>query len=68
LRDGGDGGIIAMFADREQEKASIISVRNFTWYGQVKVNIKEWADQFVKIANKAPNDIIADTPTFTFKP
>jgi hypothetical protein len=68
LRDGEDGGIIAMFADREQEKGSIISVRNFTWYGQIKVIIVEWADQFVKIANKSPNDIIADTPTFTFKP
>jgi hypothetical protein len=68
LRDGEDGGIVAMFADREQEKGSIISIRNFTWYGQVKVITKEWADQFVKIANKSPNDIISDTPTFTFKP
>jgi len=68
LRDGNDDAIVAMFADREQGKGSIINVKNFTWYGHFKVIFEEWADQFVKVANKSPNDVIADTPAFTFKP
>jgi len=68
LRDGGDGAIVAMFADREQKRGSIVNVKDFTWFGHVKTIIKEWGDQLVKISNKAPNDIIAKTPAFSFKP
>lgn len=67
LRDGGDGAIVGMIADREQKKGSIVNIKDFTWYGPVKTIIKEWGDQFIKIAHKAPNDIIADTPAFSFK-
>ena len=68
LRDGGDGAIVGMIADREQKKGSIVNVKDFTWYGPVQTIIKEWGDQFVQIAHMAPNDIIADTPAFSFKP
>ncbi len=64
VRDGGDGGIVGMFADREQEKGSIVNVRNYSWYGQVELIMDEWADQFVKVANKGSRDIVADTGIF----
>lgn len=68
VRDGANNRIIAMFADREAEKGSIINVKNFSWYAHAKTIIKEWADQFVKIANKDPDEIVADTAAFSFKP
>jgi len=68
IRDGGDGAIVAMYADREQEKGSIVNVRNYTWYGQIELIMDEWADQLVKVLNKGPRDIIVDTPTFSLKP
>ena len=68
IRDGGDGAIVGMFSDREYEKGSIINIRNFSWYGQIELIMDEWAEQFVKVANKSPRDIVADTPTFSFKP
>jgi len=68
IRDGGDGAIVAMFADREQEKGSIVNVRNYTWYGQIELIMDEWADQLVKVLNRDPGDIVDDTPTFSFKP
>jgi len=68
IRDGGDGGIVGMFADREQEKGSLINIRNFSWYGQIELIMDEWSEQFVKVANKSPRDIVGDTPTFSFKP
>jgi len=68
VRDGGDGAIVGMFADREQEKGSIINIRNYSWYGQIELIMDEWAEQFVKVANKSPRDIIGDTAKFSFKP
>lgn len=68
IRDGADGGIVGMFADREQEKGSIINIRNFSWYGQINKIMDEWAEQFVKVANKSPRDIVGDTAKFSFKP
>ena len=68
LRDGGTKKIIGMVADREEEQAALFNVKNYTWYGHAKSIIKSWADQFVKIANRNPGEIISDTPAFTFKP
>ena len=68
IRDGKDGAIVAMFTDREHSIGSLINVKDFTWYAPVKKIIRNWGDQLVKVSNKAPNDIIADTPAFSFKP
>jgi len=68
LRDGKTNNIIVMVADREEEQASIVNVKNFTWYGHARSIIQSWADQFVKIANRNPGEVISDTPAFTFKP
>lgn len=68
LRDGVTNKVIGMVADREEEQASPINIKNFTWYGHAKSIIKSWADQFVKIANRSPGEVISDSPVFTFKP
>jgi len=68
IRDGATNEIVAQFADREEEKMGYISTKDFQWYSHIESIIEEWADQFVQIANRAPDDIIADSPTFYLKP
>jgi hypothetical protein len=67
IRDGRTNEIVAQFADREQEKTSYINTKDFEWYGHIEAIISEWADQFVQIANRAPDEMIADTPGFDLK-
>ena len=67
VRDGETNEIVAQFADREQEKVSYINTKDFAWYAHIESIIEEWADQFVKIANRAPDEMIADTPGFDLK-
>jgi Protein of unknown function (DUF3313) len=68
MKDGGTNDVVAMFADREQQKFSLVNVKDLTWYGHAKSILREWADQFVKIANKQPGEIIKDSPPFDLKP
>jgi len=69
MRDGGSNQVVAMFADREQERFSPLGdVKDLTWYGHAKSILKEWATQFVRVANQQPGEIIKDTPAFDLKP
>jgi hypothetical protein len=68
MKDGSTNDVVAMFADRESEKFSLVNVKDLTWYGHAKAILREWADQFVKIANKQPGDIVKDSPPFDLKP
>jgi len=67
IRDGATNEIVVQIADREQEKVSYINTKDFQWYGHIESIIEEWADQFVQLANRAPTDIISDTPGFDLK-
>jgi hypothetical protein len=68
LKDGATNDVVAMFADRESEKFSIVNVKDLTWYGHAKAILREWADQFVKITNKQPGEIVKDSAPFDLKP
>lgn len=68
IRDGKTNEIVAQIADREQEKVSYINTKDFAWYAHIESIIEEWADQFVQLANRASDEIIADTPGFDLKP
>jgi len=68
MKDGSTNEVVAMFADRESEKFSIVNVKDLTWYGHAKAILREWADQFVKIANKQPGEIVKDSAPFDLKP
>ncbi len=67
VRDGGTGGIVALLADREAEKMAFFNVQDFTWYGHAQSIIREWADQFVKLANKKDEEVIKDSSPGTLK-
>jgi hypothetical protein len=68
MRDGATNEVVAMFGDRESEKFSLVNVKDLTWYGHAKSILREWAGQFVKLANKQPGDIIKDSPPFDLRP
>ena len=68
MKDGDTGATMAMFADRQAKKIRIIDIKGFTWYGHGKDIIKEWADQFVKLSNKRPGEVIEGSAAFTLSP
>ncbi len=68
IRDGKTGEIVAMFADREQEKKYLITTKNLTWYSHAHEIIEDWANQFVALANRKEGEIIKDSAPFGLKP
>jgi hypothetical protein len=62
------GDILAMFADRQVKKIRIIDFKAFTWYAHGREIIREWAEQFVKLANQQPGEVIEGSPAFTLMP
>jgi hypothetical protein len=68
MKDGATNDVVAMFADRESEKFSLVNVKDLTWYGHAKAILREWADQFVKITHKQPGEIVKDSAPFDLRP
>jgi hypothetical protein len=68
VRDGGTWEVIALFADREEGKASLLNVANLTWYTHAKKIIDDWAKQLVFIYLSGPDKTVRDTPDFTLLP
>ena len=68
MRNGQSGEIVAMFADREQEKKYLLSTKNLTWYSHAKEIIQDWANQFVALTNRKQGEIVKDSATFGLKP
>ena len=66
--DTNSGEIVAMAADREEQKINPIDVKGLTWYAPAKSIIDEWADQFVRIANRKPGEVVEDSSSFSLKP
>jgi hypothetical protein len=62
------GTVLVMAADREQGKVAPINLRALAWYGEAHVIINEWADQFVRVANKHPGEVVKAASPFTLKP
>jgi hypothetical protein len=68
MKDSATGATLAMFADRQVKKIRIIDFKAFTWYAHDKDIIKEWAEQFVKLSNKQPGEVVEGSSTFTLLP
>jgi len=68
MKDSDTGTTLAMFADRQVKKIRIIDFKAFSWYAHGKEIIKEWAEQFVRLANQRPGEIIEGSSAFTLKP
>ena len=68
MTDSETGEVLIIISDREAEKSSIINVKDYTWYSHARGILSEWADQFVQMCNKGPDDMIKDSRKFTLKP
>jgi hypothetical protein len=68
LRDASTGEILMLAADREGEQMAVVDLRALTWYSHVDGIVKDWARQFVQVANQKPGQVIKDTPTFRLQP
>jgi hypothetical protein len=68
IRDGATGTILATAADRRKAKTALVNVQDYTWYGHADAIIKDWAKEFVEIANKRPGEIVKKSPGYQLKP
>jgi hypothetical protein len=68
MKDSATGDTLAMFADRQVKKIRIVDFKAFTWYAHGKDIIKEWAEQFVRLANRRPGEVIEGSSPFTLMP
>ncbi|MFO1078417.1 MAG: DUF3313 family protein [Planctomycetota bacterium] len=68
VRDAATGAVVATVADREQKKAGLIDIKNFTWYGHVREILGEWAGQFRMVASKGPDETVPDSPAWDLLP
>jgi hypothetical protein len=68
LNDTDSRQTLAMFADREYATVRPLNLKGITWYGHAEDIIKEWANQFVAVANRRPGEVIKPAATFSLKP
>lgn len=68
LKDARTGEVIALFADREKGKFAPINVARATAFGEVQKSIREWSEQWVKVANAEPGEKVKDNKPFTLRP
>lgn len=68
IRDAATNEVVGLMADREAQQTSVVSARGLTWYRDAEFTIDQWAEQFVKVANRKGNEKIKDTDTFTLLP
>lgn len=62
------GEVVFQFADREGDKLSLFSVKDFQPYGFIDEIIKEWASQFEEITRTPPHQEVDDVDWFTLNP
>ncbi len=68
LRDLKTGKVVATFADHDMADAGPLDLTRLTWYGPAKGVMDRWAEQFVELANKKPNEVVTDPTAFTLMP
>ncbi len=68
IRDAGTREIIFKFADRQQDKTSVVNIEDITWHGHVKEIIDDWAREFVELYDTPPTHIVKASNHFTLRP
>ena len=68
IRDAQTGEVVGAFADREQGKEALLSIRDFTWYAHASAIMKDWAKQLVVVLNSEEGEHVKDSPWFTLNP
>ena len=68
LKDAMTGKILAAYADRESQKTTLFSFKDYTYFAHIRGIIDEWAQQTVKMLNRSGNEKIEGAATFVFNP
>ena len=68
LRDSEGGWLLLQFADREQDKMTFWTLRDFQPYGHAKVTIKDWAKQFEEVTRNPEWRDMGDSTVWTLWP
>ena len=66
--DGQNGELLAAYADREVDKVSIVSLKDYQFYAHAKDAISEWAEQFAELANSEKTEKVDDSLPVNFSP
>ena len=68
LRDSLTGEVLLSFADNEQDKFGLISLRDFSSYGHARSSIKDWAKQFAELLRTPASHKVQDSSTISLNP
>lgn len=68
IRDGTTNQVIIEFKDRESDKTSPFSVKDFQMYGHVRRSIDEWAEQYAELSSTARTHRVSDSLPFSINP
>ena len=68
IRDGSNNKVIIEFKDRETDKSSLFTVKDFEEYGHIRESIDEWAEQYAELSSTARTHRVSDSLPFTISP
>ncbi len=68
IRDGESGEVFFEFKDREIDKASAFSVKDFQMYAHARRTIDEWAGQIAEILSTGSDQQVNDALPFSLNP
>ncbi len=68
VRDGATNEILVEFKDREGDKNSAFSVKDFQQYAHVRASIDEWSQQFAELSATPADHQVKDSLPFTLRP
>lgn len=68
LKDSRTGELLFAFADNEQDKFGIVSLRDFSSYGHARAAMKDWAKQFAELMRTAASHKVEDSSSVTLNP
>jgi hypothetical protein len=68
IRDGSNNKVIIEFKDRETDKTSLFTVKDFEEYGHIRESIDEWAEQYAELSSTARTHRVSDSLPFTISP
>ena len=62
------GKVLVAYADRESQKASLVNIKDYTYFAHIREIINEWAQQTVRMLNRKSNEKIKASPNFVLTP
>lgn len=68
VRDGNTGELLAAFKDRESDKNSPFTIRDFQRFAHSRAAIDEWAEQFAELASTPEDHKVEDSSGLTLNP